>query len=103
MNYPYFNGIDMSKDWFDAALIGTQNPKVTIHQQFENNEKGFNAYKTWLSQNGVKDLSTLFVCMEHTGVYTIPLCEFLIDQHITYTLVPGAEISNSIGITRSFC
>jgi len=90
----------MSKDWFDAAIIALQNPRVTKHQQFENTKKGFKAYIKWLVKSGVKDLSTLFVCMEHTGVYTIPLCEFLITKQITYTLVPGAEITNSMGITR---
>lgn len=100
MNYSYFNGIDMSKEWFDTAIILVNNPKVIKHKQFENNSKGFKNFFKWLKQNGVKDLSTLFVCMEHTGVYTIPLCEFLAQKQITYTLVPGAEISNSLGITR---
>lgn len=100
MNYDYFNGIDMSKNWFDAVIITIENSRVSKHHQFENTSKGFKAYKKWLIQNGVKDYSTLFVCMEHTGVYTIPLCEFLAKEKITYTLVPGAEITNSIGITR---
>ncbi len=100
MNYSYYSGIDMSKEWFDAAIIAVQNPRVTKHQRFENHEKGFKNFFKWLGQNDVKDLSKLFVCMEHTGVYTIPLCEFLASQQITYTLVPGAEISNSSGIQR---
>jgi len=100
MNYFYFNGIDISKEWFDAAIIATTNPRVSKHHQFANTLKGFKAYKKWLKKNGVTDYSKLFVCMEHTGVYTIPLCEFLAHQKVTYTLVPGAEITNSIGITR---
>lgn len=100
MNYSYYCGIDMSKEWFDAAIIAVQNPRKTKHQQFENHEKGFEAFLKWLDQNDVKELSELFVCMEHTGVYTIHLCEFLTNQQINYTLVPGAEISNSIGIHR---
>lgn len=90
----------MSKEWFDAAIVAANNPRVTKHQQFENTSKGFKIYKKWLIKNGIKDFTTLFVCLEHTGVYTIPLCEFLAQLQITYTLVPGAEIANSLGITR---
>lgn len=100
MNYFYFNGIDISKEWFDAAILTIENPTVKKHQQFENNNKGFKAFLKWLKQNGVKDFSTLFVCLEHTGVYAIPICEFLALKQINYTLVPGAVISNSSGITR---
>lgn len=101
MDYDHYLGIDMSKEWFDASILWTKSPRVTKHCQFENNEKGFKKLLNWLSQNGVEKLTKLFVCMEHTGVYTIPLCEFLTSSQIVYTLVPGSEISNSLGIVRS--
>ena len=100
MNYSYFIGIDMSKEWFDAAIRQPGKPRYIRHQQFENTEKGFNAFVKWLKQNGISDFSLLFICMEHTGVYTVPLCQFLSQKSITYTLVPGAEVTNSQGITR---
>lgn len=100
MNYFWFTGIDISKEWFDAAIIDIENPKVIRHQQFENGKKGFRDFMKWCKTNGVKDISGLFVSMEHTGVYTVPFCEFLSSKQIGYTLVPGAQISNSLGITR---
>jgi len=100
MNYSYFIGIDISKEWFDAAIRKPGKPRFVRHQQFENSEKGFKAFLKWLKQNQINDFSLVFVCMEHTGVYTIPICQFLCQQNITYTLVPGAEIANSQGITR---
>lgn len=100
MNYSFFIGIDISKEWFDAAIIAVVKPSEKKHQRFQNNPQGFKAFFKWLKQNRAKNLATLFVCMEHTGVYTIPLCEFLDKKKITYTLVPGAEIKNSLGITR---
>lgn len=100
MNYSFFVGIDISKLWFDAAIRQPGKPRYVRHQQFENSEKGFKNFLKWLRQNQVKDFSLVFVCMEHTGVYTIPICQFLGQQSIAYTLVPGAEITNSQGITR---
>lgn len=100
MNYSYFIGIDMSKEWFDAAIRLPGKPRYVRHQQFENTEKGFKALLKWFKQNQIKDFSLVFICMEHTGVYTVPLCQFLSSQTITYTLVPGAEVTNSQGITR---
>lgn len=39
-------------------------------------------------------------CLEHTGVYTMPLCCCLAEQNIAYTLVPAIEIQRSIGLKR---
>ena len=100
MNYFYFIGIDISKLWFDAAIRQPGKPRYIRHRQFENSEKGFIAFLNWLKQNQINDFSLVFVCMEHTGVYTVPLCNFLSEQTITYTLIPGAEVTNSQGITR---
>lgn len=99
MNYSYFIGIDISKEWFDAALKPAKNPRVTKHKQFENNGKGFRQFAKWLKQQIDVDYSKIFICLEHTGVYTIPICQFLAQQGIAYTLIPGAEIANQ-GITR---
>ena len=100
MNYSYFVGIDMSKEWFDAAIRQPGKPRYVRHKQFENTENGFKAFLNWLKNNGIPDWAAIFVCMEHTGVYTVPLCQFLGKIDIAYTLVPGAEITNSQGITR---
>ena len=90
----------MSKEWFDAAIRQPGKPRYMRHHQFANTEKGFKAFLTWLKKNGISDWSVLFICMEHTGVYTVPLCTFLGQRSIAYTLVPGAEVANSQGITR---
>lgn len=99
MDYFYFLGVDMSKEWLDAALKHSSHPKTVKHLQFDNTPGGFKKLLTWIAQNGTTDLSKLFVCLEHTGVYTVPFCEFLSQHNISYTLVPGAVIANQ-GITR---
>lgn len=100
MKFLFFCGIDISKEWFDAAILKDGSSKTIVHKRFDNNSKGFKAFKKWLIGNKVFNFSNLLICMEHTGVYTVQLCHFLGHQNITYTLVPGAEIAHSCGITR---
>ena len=100
MNYLHFAGVDVSKDWIDIVLLSVTNSKTKAHIQVDNNLKGFKCFKKWLSKHGVKDFRQLFISMEHTGVYTIPLCEFLEKLKWAYTLIPGQQIALSNGITR---
>ena len=99
MNYSYYIGNDISKEWFDVALLNVQTPRKTEHRQFENSEKGFKELMTWLREKGVK-LSQAFFCLEHTGVYSVPFCRFLSKKSAHYSLVPGSEITASLGISR---
>jgi transposase len=101
MNYAFFVGIDISKLWFDAALLAVSKPRTTEHQRFDNTDKGFKTFVKWLGEHQAGDVSGVFVCLEHTGVYGVPLCEFLGKHALAYTLVPGAEIKQSAGIVRS--
>ena len=39
-------------------------------------------------------------CMEHTGVYVMPLCNFLEQQRLDYVLESALQISKSLGIRR---
>ena len=100
MQFVYFIGIDMSKEWFDAYLLNGSLPKSGEHKQFDNDRKGFKSFKTWMKQQGVKDFSQAFICMEHTGVYTVPLCQYLNSIKAVYTLIAGLEIKRSMGISR---
>lgn len=64
-----FIGIDISKTWFDAAVIKADHPAQSMHSQFAQTPEGFKKLVTWLQrQNVVLDSETLF-CMEYTGIY----------------------------------
>lgn len=63
-----FVGIDISKLWFDVALIKTDYPSEFIHRQFVQNSTGYKKLLEWVSLNSVEvDDKTLF-CMENTGL-----------------------------------
>jgi len=73
-----FVGIDISKLWFDAALVKTDNPSQIIHQQFVQTKDGFKKMQEWLLLYEVRtDDETLF-CMENTGLYNTGLVSYLV-------------------------
>lgn len=100
MQFSFFLGIDMSKEWLDAAIIAANSPKAIANKRFENTPEGFKAFLKWLKTHASKQLDKVFICMEHTGVYTVPFCCFLEEKGLQYTLVPGLAIKRSSGMTR---
>jgi transposase len=73
-----FVGIDISKLWFDAALIKADNPSQIIHQQFVQTKEGYKKMQEWLLLHEVRtDDATLF-CMENTGLYNTGLVSCLV-------------------------
>jgi len=91
--YSLFVGIDISKLKIDVAIHGSSQHKV-----FENNPSGFKAMAGWI--NSIASLKECFFCMEHTGIYAIPLCYYLNGHQYSYTLVPALAIKKSLGIQR---
>jgi transposase len=39
-------------------------------------------------------------CLEHTGIYSQPLCELLEEMNMTYYLISGLELKRSMGVKR---
>lgn len=104
MLYRYFVGIDVSKSWFDVAVfdqkVHSSRQKLPT-QRFDNDEKGYKAFKTHLAKDlGIRNFDSMFICLEHTGLYGIGLCLYFENQAFNYSLEAGAEISNSLGIKR---
>jgi len=99
--YLLFIGIDISKKWIDVAISKDGKEKLMHHSRFNNDLKGFDKMLKWLHVKSDIDLQPhgLF-CMEHTGVYTIPLCAFLQKHQLSYVLESALRIKRSLGIRR---
>lgn len=101
----WYCGMDISKLWFDVVLINkrTYSPRKRFpKQRFLNNQSGFQQFISWLKHQGVEELTSVLVGMEHTGVYTESLCDFM-ELHynqITYTLIPAAYIQRAVGYIK---
>ncbi len=84
-----FLGIDISKDWFDAALLQDGNPKPG-HKRFPNNAKGFEQLAAWLKNRKVA--VPVHACLEATGTYGQALATFLYEQGHTVSVVNPAQV-----------
>jgi transposase len=95
-----FVGIDISKTWFDCALIKAGDPSTLIHQQFSQKPEGFKKMHLWLQQQDVLiDIETLF-CMEYTGVYNTGLVDFLVKQTAQLWVEMPLRIKKAGGLER---
>jgi len=98
MKFTSFVGIDISKQDFDLALL--DNKGVTKEtKKFTNSSSGFKKMKQWLEQ--VITIKESLFCLEHTGVYSLPICVFFEELGLNYTLQSGLQIKRSMGIQRS--
>jgi transposase len=92
-----FVGIDVSKQWIDVCV--TTDVKSIWHRQFENNIRGFKAMIKWIKEFS-NQLNEWLICMEHTGIYALPLWHFLTDKNISYCVVAGSVITSGLEIRR---
>jgi transposase len=97
METVYFLGIDVSKKKFDAAL--TIDGKNFHEVQVENAAKSIQAFFKEL-KNQLSSLDKVIVCLEHTGIYSLPLLDFLVKNKIRVCVEPALQIKQSQGMTR---
>ncbi len=100
--YLLFIGIDISKRWIDVCPSHNGQKKDMAHGRFDNDEQGFKQMirfiRDYASQHKIS--GKWFFCMEHTGVYVLPMCNFLEKKRLDYALENGLQISKSLGIRR---
>jgi transposase len=98
-NYQFILGIDVSKKTLDLCLILTDHPLEKKTFNTTNTIKGYQSIVNWLKKLKL-DLGSGLVVLEHTGIYSLVLCEFLDQQQFSYSLVSGLEVKRSSGISR---
>ena len=93
-----FIGIDISKDWLDAAICKSSSTDFLASFRVENSITGI---KKLMRQCKKADKEAhLWFCFEHTGNYGLLLSHLLEQQSLDYTAVAALEIKKSIGMTR---
>ena len=102
---PMFLGIDISKDWFDAALLQESNLKSDAparvkptHKRFPNNARGFEQLLNWLKNHKA---FRVHACLEATGTYGEALAAFLHEQGHTVSVVNPAQIYHFVQTSLS--
>ena len=94
----YFLGIDISKKKFDGAL--TLDGKNFYQVTSGNTSKEIGTLFKTITKKFAISYSQLVICMEHTGIYCLPLLEFLVENKIRVCLESPLQIKNSQGIVR---
>jgi transposase len=92
----YFLGIDMAKKSFQVAL--TVNGATVVEESIDNTEAGIKTYFEELKKKF--NLSQLVVCVEHTGIYTCRLLDYLAEKKIRICLESAIQIQRSQGVKR---
>jgi len=94
----YMLGVDISKKTFQGAL--TIDGVNFFEQEVENKTKTIEVYLQGLKKKFGFSFSQLTVCLEHTGIYSYPLLDFLIKHEIKVCVEPAVQIKQSQGMTR---
>jgi transposase len=97
----HFVGIDISKLFFDVALLKAGGPGNTEHQQFNQSLQGFIEMKQWLEKQGVYFNEETLVCMEYTGMYNTALVNYLCEEKALVWVEMALRIKKSQGFERS--
>ena len=95
MDFKFFLGIDVAKLTLDAVLFEKEKKRYQ-HREFSNDKEGFTALFKWVKQFDDKPTKHVVSCMEHTGIYSLPLCIFLQHKRLFYCM----QIKRSMGIQR---
>jgi transposase len=94
----YFLGIDISKKTFQAALTIDG---INMHElEVENTPQAIKAYFQGLKEKFRFPFDQLIVCLEHTGIYCLPVLDYLTRNEIKACVEPALQIKQSQGMTR---
>lgn len=88
-------GVDVSKLKLDLHCYGQTNTFA-----IGNNGKGFKSLVKWIKKEVSKEMNSVLVVMEYTGIYTYGVEQFLHQQGIDYVKRPALDIKRSVGMKR---
>ena len=94
MKVPHIIGADLSKKSIDFA-----SHQFKRHLKVENSMSGFQEMVRWLEKQNI-DIPTTLIVMEHTGLYSYQLEQFLHQKHISFAKVSALAIKRSMGLVR---
>lgn len=95
MKKDYIIGVDVSKLKLDVHCYG-QSQSLLV----SNDSKGFKELQKWIRKSINKDVNSIMVVMEYTGIYTYGLERFLQSCGLDYVKRPALDIKQSTGMKR---
>ncbi len=95
MKKNFIIGIDVSKSKLDVHCHG-QLKQLMV----SNDTTGYKKLLRWIKKEVTKELVTVMVVMEYTGIYTYNLEKFLFNNQVDYVRRPALDIMRSAGMKR---
>jgi transposase len=86
-------GADLSKKTIDFATPQGEHFKVN------NDPPGYQELMKWIKKQRF-NIPEVMIVMEHTGLYSYRLEQYLYAQHVSFAKVPAMAIKHSLGIVR---
>jgi transposase len=90
----YNVGADLSKKTIDFVIH-----QLKAYLKVDNSISGFRDLIKWFQQHSI-DHSQVMIVMEHTGLYSYQLEQFLHQHGISFTKVSALAIKRSLGLVR---
>jgi transposase len=101
MEKKLFISIDFSKKTMAVSVIGRDRPEEVNHCRFANSREGCSEARCqWIKSQSRYSREKWLFCGEHTGLYSLPLSEFLIKKGLFLWLENPLQIKLSTGIRR---
>jgi transposase len=98
METVYFLGIDISKETIQAAL--TLDGINMFEMEVKNTTKAIESYFGELKKKFKFSKEQLMVCLEHSGIYSNPLLDYLSRMEIKVCVESALQIKRSQGLKR---
>jgi transposase len=100
MNYTHYVGIDISKLTIDVVLFSGEDHSNYQHQVFSNDYTGFDKMEKWIRSLTDTALEKILFCCEHTGLYALPICRWMVAKDAKLWVENALQIKRSIGLKR---
>jgi transposase len=98
MQIKHFIGIDVSKDTLDLSVV--VNGKVLSHYCIGNNSKEIKSTVYIIMKALGGSFDDMIFCMEHTGLYNLPVVKWLQKNQGKMWLESGVHIRRTLGLVR---
>ncbi len=98
MQIKHFIGIDVSKDTLDFSVV--VDGKNIQHYCIKNSTKEIKSTVNKIMKAFVATIDDTVFCMEHTGMYNLPLVKWLQSQQGKMWLESGVHIRKTLGLVR---
>ena len=100
VKHEFFIGVDVSKDKLDVSVLCKADSHLIYHKVYSNTKTGIGQiFKDLRKCTRSKGPEWVF-CLEHTGVYGMPLAAALSEARLDYVLEPASVIQRSLGLKR---